>query len=269
MTIYLCADDIGQDPAINEGCLELFDLGRLNQVSVLALAPHLRSHQQALLQAHKNGLQMGLHFNLTLPFPNALMVEPLTRLIYLSHLRLLNKKLVRDSFVQQINTFLDLFGVLPDFIDGHQHVHQFPQIRDVLLECLTDFYKNLSTLMVRSTVLPDLHPNLPYPMKCHLLNILGGNHFLEELDQHLIPHNHGFLGVYDFQAPTLAHYRSLMQRWLVLANDQSMIMCHPANQVVNNDAIGLQRPIEFDYLKSDMFLSDLHSAKKVIERHFK
>jgi predicted glycoside hydrolase/deacetylase ChbG (UPF0249 family) len=266
MSIYICADDIGQDPAINDGCLELFYLGRLSQVSLLSLAPHVRSYQQPLLNAHKKGLQIGLHFNLTLHFPSAVYSQPLTRLMYLSQLRLLDISLIRDSFLQQMNAFIDIFGFLPDFIDGHQHVHQFPQIRDVLIEYLLRSYNNASSVWVRSTVLPTYHANLPHPFKCHLLNFLGGNHFIKELHQRSIPHNQGFLGVYDFEACSIPAYRSLMQRWLSLANDQSLIMCHPAAKKVDNDAIGLQRPIEFAYLKSDLFLEDLQASNVLIAK---
>ena len=34
----------------------------------------------------------------------------------------------------QIAAFAQAFGRPPDFIDGHQHVHLFPQIRDVVLD---------------------------------------------------------------------------------------------------------------------------------------
>ncbi len=264
MSLYICADDIGQDPAINDGCLELFYLGRLSQVSVLSLAPHVKSYQLPLLNARAKGLQIGLHFNLTLTFPNAVYVQPLTRLMYLSQLRLLDIKMIRNSFLQQINTFTESFGFLPDFIDGHQHVHQFPQIRDVFLECLLTTYPDVSSAWVRSTVLPSNHANLPNPFKCHLLNILGGNTFLKQLKQHSIPHNDGFLGVYDFMAGSISAYRFLMQRWLSVANDASLIMCHPASQKIDNDVIGSQRPIEFEYLKSDLFLEDLQLANVVI-----
>ena len=264
MSIYICADDIGQDPAINDGCLELFYLGRISQVSVLSLAPHVKSYHLPLINAHAKGLQIGLHFNLTLAFPDAVYVQPLSRLMFLSQLRLLDLPKIRDSFLQQINTFIDIFGFLPDFIDGHQHVHQFPQIRDVLIECLLNTYNNRSAVWVRSTVLPSPHADLPHTLKCHLLNILGGDHFLTTLSTHSIPHNHGFLGVYDFAPHSVPAYQSLMQRWLSLANEQSLIMCHPASKKVFNDAIGAQRPIEFNYLKSDLFLEDLRVAKLAV-----
>ena len=33
----------------------------------------------------------------------------------------------------QLAAFKDLFGRAPDFVDGHQHVQLFPQVRDAFL----------------------------------------------------------------------------------------------------------------------------------------
>ena len=34
----------------------------------------------------------------------------------------------------QLRAFIDTFGRPPDFLDGHQHVHLFPQVRDAFLK---------------------------------------------------------------------------------------------------------------------------------------
>ena len=34
----------------------------------------------------------------------------------------------------QFEAFADAFGRPPDFVDGHQHVHLFPQVREAVLE---------------------------------------------------------------------------------------------------------------------------------------
>ena len=40
------------------------------------------------------------------------------------------------KLITQWNHFIEATGKTPDFVDGHQHVHQFPVIRDVLVEFL-------------------------------------------------------------------------------------------------------------------------------------
>ena len=38
------------------------------------------------------------------------------------------------EIASQLRTFIDAFGRPPDFLDGHQHVHLFPQVRDAFLK---------------------------------------------------------------------------------------------------------------------------------------
>jgi predicted glycoside hydrolase/deacetylase ChbG (UPF0249 family) len=257
MNISICADDIGQDPAINDGCLELFNLGRLSQVSVLSQAPYLQSHRVELTKARDAGLQIGLHFNLTLAFEKSIFNTSLNQLILLSQLRLLDPLLIQKSLILQIDTFENTFQFSPDFIDGHQHVHQFPQIREVLIAEMIRRYGQ-QTPWVRSTVLPNISKKIPDAFKCRLLNILGGTYFLQLLKQHNIPHNHGFLGVYGFDARTAEDYQQNMQRWISLAQEDTLLMCHPANRLVEEDPIRSARVIEYNYLKSQRFAEDLN-----------
>jgi predicted glycoside hydrolase/deacetylase ChbG (UPF0249 family) len=261
MNISICADDIGQDPAINEACLDLFALGRLSQVSVMSSAPFVKSHRDSFIQARKQGLQVGLHFNLTLGFSEGEVCRPLHQIILLSQLRLLNASLIQKTVKQQLDQFENIYGFAPNFIDGHQHIHQFPQIRQVLIEEVLRRYADQTLPWFRSTVLSGQTYGLPETLKCNLLNWLGGNTFLQLLDKNHLSHNDGFLGVYGFNATSQGAYRSLMRSWLSLVKENTLIMCHPAIQEVKNDAIGLQRPIEYQYLKSDAFLEDLQTYR--------
>ena len=72
-----------------------------------------------------------------------------------------------------------------------------------------------------------------------------------------IQFNKGFLGVYNFNAPNTRSYRLLMQKWLSLAEPNALIMCHPALSAIENDAIGIQRKMEYEYLSSEKFVEDL------------
>ncbi len=256
MKISICADDIGQDPAITQGCLRLFELKRISQISVLSTSPYVAQDAQSISLARRRGLQVGLHFNLTLPFGHPPLNMSLLQLMMMSQLGLLPVEKIQQSFDFQLKTFEDIFQFKPDFIDGHQHVHQFPQIRDVLIHQVLHHYSD-ALPWIRSTVLPRNTTQLPQAFKCNLLNVLGGATFLQLLKQNKISCNNGFLGVYDFNAPDISSYRILMLQWLSLAQEGTLLMCHPANQQVDNDAIGKQRPIEFNYLESTQFLDDL------------
>jgi len=257
MKISICADDIGQDPAIAQGCLRLFELKRISQISVLSQAPYVVQDTPSIILARSQGLQVGLHFNLTLPFVHTSFSMPLNQLIMMSQLRLLPIEKIRQSFDSQIKTFEDIFQFKPDFIDGHQHVHQFPQIREVLIHQVLHHYSGVLP-WIRSTVLPSRTNQVPQAFKCNLLNVLGGSTFIHLLKQNNISCNNGFLGVYGFNVQDIKSYRDLMQQWLSMAQEATLLMCHPAIRPVDNDAIGNQRPIEFSYLESNQFLDDLN-----------
>ena len=53
----------------------------------------------------------------------------------------LNRELITQCIEEQWDLFVSVLGKQPDFIDGHQHIHQFPFIRDILLQLLKE--KNL------------------------------------------------------------------------------------------------------------------------------
>ncbi len=48
----------------------------------------------------------------------------------------LNRELITQCIEEQWDLFVSVMGKHPDFIDGHQHIHQFPFIRDILLQLL-------------------------------------------------------------------------------------------------------------------------------------
>jgi hypothetical protein len=258
-TIQLCADDFGQDPLINEAVLRLFYQQRLSATSVLIDGSHVTSSVLALQNAHKDGLEVGLHFNLTLAFPRATQqnIKPLFQWIVLSQLGLINSIEIEQAFELQLSKFEDTFGFMPDYIDGHQHVHQFPKIGKIILDEVLKRYSSCSLPWIRNTLRPNNTHNIPQLSKAVVLEVLGGRSYYALLNSYKISSNSGFLGVYGFNAGNVTAFRELMLAWLMNAQCNTLIMCHPAVEVVNFDAIGRQRPIEFNYFSSDAFQDDL------------
>ena len=60
-------------------------------------------------------------------------LPPLPRLTALALARQLNAAEVAAEVDRQIDRFATEFGRPPDFIDGHQHVHQLPIVRDAVI----------------------------------------------------------------------------------------------------------------------------------------
>ena len=252
--LTLCADDFGQSKDISEGILDLIACRRLTATSVLTEGPFWPDGAQRLKDLQDRA-DVGLHLNLTHAFPNTSGSRPLIHWLMTTQTGHVPRERIKERFVRQIDLFVRHFRRLPDFIDGHQHVHQFPVIRDVLLNEIQNRFSTEESFWVRNTQ-PPQNSSLPDALKCKTLVWLGGKNLRTKLMEADIRTNQGFLGVYGFNALTVENYRKLMRQWLKAATNKSLLMCHPANKPVQNDAIGKQRPIEFEYLKSDLLKTD-------------
>src|ERR1044071_6861037 len=143
--IWLCADDYGISPSVNAAIRDLVVRGRLNATSVMVVAPSFHRGEALALQtlnAKTRRVAIGLHVTLTAPFRplsegfrplrNGAFL-PLGTLLLRASLRSLERVALEREITRQVRGFTELFGRPPDFIDGHQHVQLFPQIRDALL----------------------------------------------------------------------------------------------------------------------------------------
>lgn len=254
----ICADDFGLNTAVDAAILDLLAKNRINATSCMVESPRWGSDSAPQLLALLNrvrGFEVGLHFNLTETFPNCPKLS-LKKILLKTYAR-------RDSVVsltRELNTQLDAFETAmnrtPDFIDGHQHVHQFPQVRDALLDVLYSRYKN-HLPWVRNTVPPRGFAS----GKPLTLAILGGATLQRLLLKHNIPTNRGFLGVYDF---TGDDYADKFQSWLKSATSTSLFMCHPATQAMPDDSIGAARVREYHFFNSDVYAEMVRAFSQTV-----
>lgn len=252
-TVSLCADDFGLNQGISQSILKLAARGRLSAVSCMVTHPDFLLHAPELLK-HRSKVQIGLHFNLTqgnLISQSDKTAFSLNYLLVKSHLRMIDKRLIAKEFLVQLNRFQEVMGFLPDFIDGHQHVHQFPGIRKVVLD-IYEKHLRQNNSAIRAT-----YPAVsiePYLLKSRVLELTGGKALMKSLKRRAIPHNDYFSGIYDFKKGS--DYRSLFRQWLKLAPDNTMIMCHPGDGGDVSDSIAHARPSELAYLLSEDFVMD-------------
>lgn len=123
--ILRIADDFGLGRKHDRVILSLLAAGKLDGTSVMvngAIDPNDIGQLRALRDTCK---LVGLHLNLTQGFPNHGPVWSLAKLM-LPGVRL--PKDIAASLQRQTEQFVALFGRLPDYYDGHQHCHCFPQI---------------------------------------------------------------------------------------------------------------------------------------------
>src|SRR5580692_8458346 len=150
--IILCADDYGISPAVSAAIRDLIARGRINATSVMVAAPKFdRDEATKLRDVVSKRASIVLHVTLTAPFaPLSQKLAPLRHGAFLSlattlrraHLRALRPKLLTVEVSLQFEAFVAAFGRPPDFVDGHHHVHLFPQIRDAVLRVTKDLAPN-------------------------------------------------------------------------------------------------------------------------------
>lgn len=275
--IIICADDFAQNEAISEGILLLAKAKRINATSCIVNSNYwneISTELTAIKQTHF----LGLHINLTFGQPLSAMWRKyegetftgLPRLLKKVYLNQLNWQAVAAEIQAQLDVFTHTMHVYPDFIDGHQHIHQFPIIRRALLaihakqmghvenqddlvteepEHMVSFFRNTSN------GLRDYMSMTGFP-KSQLLTLLGGCRFKRTLIREKIPTNRSFSGSYNFK--NAENYRKYFQRFLSKTLDGGLIMCHPGVfSQDKQDPLYRSRHHEFNYFMSDVFLTDL------------
>lgn len=234
--------------AIDAGILRLAEMGRLSATSCLTDGAHFVRDAPAL---RDSGLQAGLHLNFTEALGGPGLFLPVSALIMRAYARRLDLRVVREQIARQLDHFENVMQRVPYFVDGHQHIHQLPQIRDALLDELAGRYDG-ALPWLRSTRMRS-QPTVPARVRFKglVIQVLGSGPLARAAKQRGFVLNEGFLGVYDFQGGVAA-YEALLQAWLRHAQAGDMLMCHPAASVDERDALGAQRAAEFQVLMADI-----------------
>jgi hypothetical protein len=259
--IWLCADDYGLSPGVNRAIREPIAQRRLNATSVMVVGPAIgRDEVEALKRAAANGAcAIGLHTTLTAPFTPLTMhfrplqggaFLPLGTMLRASLLRRLDPDLVAGEIAAQLAAFAELFGRPPDYVDGHQHVQIFPQVRNAFVAAVKAAAPN-AWVRQCGRALP-LSQRLANP-KALLLDTLS-TRFCALSTRAGLTFNPGFAGAYDFSRPV--DFGSVMPSFLQGLPDGGLVMCHPGHVddvLVSLDPLTDQREREFAYLAGDAF----------------
>ena len=142
--IWLCADDYGLSHGVNAAIRDLLERGRLNATSVMVVAPAFTREETtslAAIKASAPGIAIGLHVTLTAPFQSLTgkeIFQPVSSTLRATMLRRLDTESIAREVSAQVSAFQDMFGAAPDFVDGHQHVQLFPQIRDAVVTAISE-----------------------------------------------------------------------------------------------------------------------------------
>jgi hypothetical protein len=269
--IFICADDYGISPGVNRAIRELIERGRLNATSAMVVAPAIGRDEVAGLKeaAAKNATcAIGLHVTLTAPFrPLTMYFRPLrgelflpfAKLLRAGQLRRLDPEIIRAEVAAQLIAFRDLFGRMPDFVDGHQHVQLYPQVRDGFLAAVKEKAPDAWVRQAKRN--QPLGKRLGSP-KALFLDYLS-TQFKRRAAHARLKVNPAFSGAYDYSR--IPDYGALMREFLDGLPEGGVVMCHPG--FVDEILIGLDpltkvREIEHAYLAGEGFPA-LLAANKV------
>jgi predicted glycoside hydrolase/deacetylase ChbG (UPF0249 family) len=260
--IWLCADDYGLSPGVNRAIRDLIERGRLNATSAMVVGPAIGRDEVSALQAvaaKSPRCAIGLHATLTAPFrPLTMHFQPIDSGMFLSFPRLLRAGLLRRldpeiihaELMVQFAAFNELFGRAPDFVDGHQHVQLFPQLRDAFLTAVKEAAPN--AWVRQGGRAQPLMQRLGAP-KALFLDILSAQ-FRKRAARAGIAFNPAFAGAYDFsQQPD---FSALMRQFLDGLPEGGLVMCHPGvvdETLVSLDPLTDQREREYAFLGGEHF----------------
>jgi hypothetical protein len=164
--------------------------------------------------------------------------------------RSLTPALLTNEIAFQIAAFHRAFGRAPDYIDGHQHIHLFPQIREALLR---EVKIAAPAAWVRQC-------GRITPSRRRLADPKGA--FLDRLSRrfgmltrkHGVPTNPAFAGTYAFRKD--ADFARLFSGFLDGLPDGGLIMCHPGGvdaELRRLDPLTDLRQREYAFFSADTF----------------
>jgi predicted glycoside hydrolase/deacetylase ChbG (UPF0249 family) len=242
--IVLNADDYALSAAVARAITALADASRLSAVSIMTNMPLWPASADAIA-ARRDGLALGLHLNLTEGRPlgdaarAAMTVTdghfiPLRDLIARALLGRLTATIIADEVRAQLDAFTSALGHLPDFIDGHQHVHVLPAVRDGLLAVLGETTWPAPPL-VRTPTNRTAGPRDPLSAspKRWVAGLLATG-FRTRLARAGLPTNDTFAGFTTFRPGSIAAVE-LAGALRTGRDGLHLIMCHPAARATDPD----------------------------------
>ena len=253
--LVFCADDFALHSAASEGIASLAHQGCLTATSVMVLSPRWPT-DVTLLESLRGHIDVGLHLDWTSEFAlKAGHGMTLAHSMLLSALRQIKPAQAKAVIERQLNDFEHVWQAPPDHVDGHQHVQQFPGIREALVQVLAKRYGNAKTRpYLRISKLPPSQTDV----KARIIAAMGAEPLRRLAQQNDVPSAPALTGVYDFSDKPLS-YGQRMSDWLRTSPEGTLLMCHPAQGIEAGDSIGQARLREYNCLGGTEFQAQLQT----------
>jgi chitin disaccharide deacetylase len=257
--IWLCADDYGISPAVSAAIRELVARRLINATSAMVVTPSFSTHEaSSLREAAGTHAAIGLHLTLTAPFRPLTDFAPRRNGAFLPLHGMASRALVRrlgrsrleTEISSQFAAFRNAFGRNPDYVDGHQHIHVFPQIGDALLRMIK---QEVPRAWLRQCGRASSAPKSLADPKGYILDGLSAR--LRRLAARQgVRTNPAFAGTYSFRPGT--DFSKLFEEFLDGLPDGGLVMCHPGKvdqELRELDPLTDLREREYAFFLGDRF----------------
>lgn len=248
--LILCSDDFAFSRAVSETIAELARAEKLNAISCMAVMPGWPDDSE-LVRGLPGQVEIGLHLTLTGERPLTAMpkLAPGGLLPGINTLRRAARRgqIPLDEIAAEVGAQFDAFisamGRPPAFVDGHQHAHALPDIREIVL---AETASRAPAAWVR-----DCADHVLAMLARPFFGKATGSAFHSRglraaAARHGLACNDSFAGHYDFSSD----YRVLFPRFLRQPGATHLVMCHPGAGVRDGDDIAAARPLEAEALRN-------------------
>ncbi len=271
--IGLCADDYGLSPGVSRSIRELAAAGRITAASAMTVFPDW-PEAAAGIRDLAGTVDLGLHLVLT-DAPSLTRAEalapggrfpPLPRLLARAQAGRLPRAALAAEIARQLAAFEDALGFPPAFVDGHQHVHVLPGVREAVAALFGPRLDPAGTWLRVCTSRPAAIVRRRVAVPRALI--------LDRLSRPLraiarrrgLAANDDFRGVTAFPADRVADE---FAAFLLGPGERPLVMCHPGHLddlLTTRDPVHARRAVEHAFLSGSRWPETLSRAGRTLAR---
>lgn len=248
----LTADDYALTPGVSRGILRLLQLRRLTGTGAMTNRPGWPEWSRELLPL-ADSIETGVHLTLTCGgFLSRKEAMPgLSTLLRLSFTGGPLPGLAAE-IEAQLTAFESAMGRMPDFIDGHQHVHALPAVAATLIDVLARRYPGAQKPYLRDAgdSVARIVARRRFVTKAMAVKGLG-RAFASRARLAGFACNDGFAGFSRFSITQ--DYAADFASYLVAPGGRHLVMCHPGE--VDDALRGLDPVVETREMELAFFAS--------------
>lgn len=249
--IHVIADDYGLSAGIGSAIRDLIEAGKITGTSCMTLFPEW-DEQAGLLRERPGAMKadIGLHLTLTdfspISRPTEKRTMPSLRgLLARSCLGRLDQAAIDLELDRQLECFVEGMGRLPDFIDGHQHIHFLPVVRRWLESRRERLRHDGSLPWLRGAPEIRFGSDRGVKAKIALVRTIAAG-FDKRMKEAGFAVRGPLTGFYNWQQPD--EFSNVLRLLEAGLTDGAVVMCHPGlidGVLVSRDTMVAARPVEF------------------------